>query len=151
MDYLNAKERNAVASLLLTVGVAEDILRSKNTTKEEAKKLKKIQEWNEKYMAELFRRVPTEHDRIIRLFNDSECKLTTRSAVKDKYTQISTDTLDDLIEVAVMDKCKNCEGLEYEGCKLFKLQQDCNVFMVQDREGFCPYAYDESEERDERL
>ena len=41
MNYLNSKERNAVASLLLTVGVAEDILRSKNTTKEEAKKLKK--------------------------------------------------------------------------------------------------------------
>ena len=34
MNYLNSKERNAVASLLLTVGVAEDILRSKNTTNE---------------------------------------------------------------------------------------------------------------------
>ena len=145
MNYLNAKERNAVCSLLLSVGVAEDIVRSKHTTKEESRRLKKIQEWSEKYMAELFKRVPTEHDRIIRLFNDSECKLSTKSAVKDKYTQIATDTLDDLIEVAVMDKCKNCEGLEYEGCKLFKLQQDCNVFMVQDREGYCPYAYDESE------
>ena len=60
MNYLNSKERNAVASLLLTVGVAEDILRSKNTTKEEAKKLKKIQEWSEKYMDELFKRVPEE-------------------------------------------------------------------------------------------
>ena len=145
MNYLNSKERNAVASLLLTVGVAEDILRSKNTTKEEAKKLKKIQEWNEKYMSELFKRVPEERARIVRVFKDSECILATKSAVKDKYTQIATDTLDDLLEVAVMDKCKGCKGDEYIGCKLFKLQQDCNVFMVQDREGFCPYAYDESE------
>ena len=67
MNYLNSKERNAVASLLLTVGVAEDILRSKNTTKEEAKKLKKIQEWNEKYMSELFKRVPEERARIVRV------------------------------------------------------------------------------------
>ena len=146
MNYLNSKERNAVASLLLTVGVAEDILRSKNTTKEEAKKLKKIQEWNEKYMSELFKRVPEERARIVRVFKDSECKLTTRSAVKDKYTQIATDTLDDLLEVAVMDKCKGCKGNGFLACKLFKLQQDCNVFMVQDREGFCPYAYDESED-----
>lgn len=142
MNYLNAKERNAVCSLLLSVGVAEDILRSKHTTKEESRRLKKLQEWSEKYMAELFKRVPAEHDRIIRLFNDSECKLSTKSAVKDKYTQIATDTLDDLLEVAVMDKCKGCKGDEYIDCKLFKLQQDCNVFMVQDREGFCPYAYD---------
>lgn len=145
MNYLNAKERNAVCSLLLSVGVAEDIVRSKNTTKEESRRLKKIQEWSEKYMAELFKRVPTEHDRIIRLFNDSECKLSTKSAVKDKYTQIATDTLDDLLEVAVMDKCKDCKGDEYANCKLFTLQQDMNVFMVQNREGFCPYAYDESE------
>lgn len=53
------------------------------------------------------------------------------------------------IALAEMDKCKNCKGDEFIVCKLFKLQQDCNVFMVQDREGFCPYAYDESEERDE--
>ena len=142
MNYLNSKERNAVASLLLTVGVAEDILRSKNTTKEEAKKLKKIQEWNEKYMSELFKRVPEERARIVRVFKDSECILATKSAAKHKYANIPSETIDDLLEVAVMDKCKNCEGLEYEGCKLFKLQQDCNVFMVQDREGYCPYAYD---------
>lgn len=145
MNYLNAKERNAVASMLLTVGVAEDIMRSKNTTKEEIKKLKKIQEWNEKYMSELFKRVPDERARVVRIFKDSECVLATKSAVKSKYTTISSETFEDLLEVAVMDKCKSCKGAGFESCKLFKLQQDCNVFMVQDREGFCPYAYDVEE------
>ena len=64
MNYLNAKERNAVCSLLLSVGVAEDIIKNKHTTKEESRRLKKLQEWSEKYMVELFKRVPTEHDRI---------------------------------------------------------------------------------------
>ena len=63
MNYLNSKERNAVASLLLTVGVAEDILRSKNTTKEEAKKLKKIQEWNEKYMRTIYQELGNQVNR----------------------------------------------------------------------------------------
>ena len=151
MDYLNAKERNAVASLVLTVGVAEDILNSKNTTKEEAKKLKKIQEWNEKYLAELFKRVPGDRPKILRIYRDCECLLATKSAVRHKYANIPNEVIDDLIEVAVKDKCKACEGENFRQCKLFTLQQDMNVFMVQDREGYCPYAYDESEERDERL
>lgn len=146
MDYLNAKDRNAVASLLLTVGVAEDVMKSKNTTKSEIKTLKKLQEWSEKYMTELFKRVPNEKPRIVRIFKDSECILTTKSAVKQKYTNISADTIDDLLEFAVMNNCKECKGCDYNNCKLFKLQQDMNVFMVQDRQGFCPYAYDESEE-----
>lgn len=145
MDYLNAKERNAVASLVLTVGVAEDILKSKNTTKEEAKKLKKIQEWSEKYMSELFKRVPDERARIVRVFKDSECILATKSAVRHKYANIPNEVIDDLIEVAVKDKCKACEGENFKQCKLFTLQQDMNVFMVQDREGYCPYAYDADE------
>jgi hypothetical protein len=82
----------------------------------------------------------------MRIFKDSEIITQTKQAVKHKYITVQAETVDDLIEVAVMDKCKNCKGSEYKDCKLFKLQQDLNVFMVQDRQGSCPYAYDESEE-----
>lgn len=88
----------------------------------------------------LLKRVPEERARIVRVFKDLECILATKSAAKHTCEYPKRDYRMILTEVAVMDKCKNCEGLEYEDCKLFKLQQDCNVFMVQDREGFCPYA-----------
>jgi hypothetical protein len=145
MNYLNARQRSAVASLILSVGISEDIIRQDGTTKEEKRRLLKMQEWSEKYISELAKRVPEDMPRIMRIFKDSEIITQTKQAVKHKYITVQAETVDDLIEVAVMDKCKNCKGSEYKDCKLFGLQQDLNVFMVQDREGFCPYAYDEEE------
>lgn len=146
MNYLNARQRSAVASLILSVGISEDIINQSGTTKEEKRRLLKMQEWTEKYISELTKRVPGDIPRIMRIFNDSEIITQTKQAVKHQYITVQAETIDDLIEVAVMDKCKNCKGSEYKSCKLFELQQDLNVFMVTDRQGSCPYAYDESEE-----
>lgn len=142
-DYINSRQRQNILGIILSIGIAEDILKDDNT-KEEIKHLKKIQEWGDKYLKTL---VPIlgkeEMQRIQKMLNDMEVTLKVKTPFANKYSLMEVDSLDELIRNAVLNQCHKCDGNNFLKCKFFKLQDEAGIYMVDkvDKKGKCPYAY----------